>query len=411
MSGPTRRGSKLTLPLYLAASATSLFGNASIMIVLPWLVLVRTGDPAITGLVAAASAAPSAIAGFVGGHLADRIGRRTICVISDIGSALSVAALALVDATVGLNAAWFVALGVLGALFDVPGMTARQAMMADVASDSGTELDKVAAAESTLMGMSFLVGPAAAGLLLAILPAISVLWVTAACSGLAALLIAVMPLRYQFGAAETEEENSPLAGLRIVRRSPALLSLVIITTAGAVLVAPLLSVVLPAHFRSLNAPQELGWSLSSYALGFLAGAGVYGFCFARRRRAAWVIAQVMYCVGGLLIATLLDFWPVALGMAVAGIGTGLEQPVIQVLLAEKVPDAVRGRVFGVLAALQTLAAPVGLVAFAGLLAVSTLQVAAIVIGVAFAALSVYAVVAPALRPFMAQEPGATTDPA
>ena len=98
------RRSPLTLPLYLAASATSLFGNASISIVLPWLVLTRTGDVALTGLVAAASGAPAAVAALVGGHLVDRLGRRLVCVVSDVGSALSVAALAIVDATAGLNA-------------------------------------------------------------------------------------------------------------------------------------------------------------------------------------------------------------------------------------------------------------------------------------------------------------------
>lgn len=130
--------SRITRPLYLFASGTSLFGNSAISIVLPWLVLARTGDPAMAGVVAAASAAPSAIAALVGGHLVDRIGRRTICVISDVGSALSVAGLAIVDLTVGLDVTWFIVLGILGALFDVPGMTARETMLAQVSETSGS---------------------------------------------------------------------------------------------------------------------------------------------------------------------------------------------------------------------------------------------------------------------------------
>lgn len=90
-----------TLPLYLIATATSLFGNASIAIVLPWLVLERTGDPALAGTVAAITAAPGALAAFVGGHLIDKVGRRRMAVLSDVGSALAVAALAVVDARVG----------------------------------------------------------------------------------------------------------------------------------------------------------------------------------------------------------------------------------------------------------------------------------------------------------------------
>lgn len=168
--------SRATLPLYLVSSATSLFGNASISIVLPWLVLLRTGDAAVAGLVAAASAMPSALAALIGGHLADRLGRRTITVLADVGSAVSVAALAVVDLTIGLSVPWFIALGVLGALFDVPGMTAREAMVADVARTSGVSLDRVAALRGALFGVSFLAGPALAGGLLALIPATNVVW-------------------------------------------------------------------------------------------------------------------------------------------------------------------------------------------------------------------------------------------
>ena len=47
-AAPTRRTSRASLPLFVAAEAFSLFGNSAIAIVLPWLVLTRTGDPAVT---------------------------------------------------------------------------------------------------------------------------------------------------------------------------------------------------------------------------------------------------------------------------------------------------------------------------------------------------------------------------
>ena len=102
--------SKLTLPLYLAATATSVFGNAAIAIMLPWLVLERTGDPAIAGTVVAVSALPGAVAAVVGGHLIDRLGRRRTAVVADIGSAVSVAGLAVVDMAFGLEIGWFIVL-------------------------------------------------------------------------------------------------------------------------------------------------------------------------------------------------------------------------------------------------------------------------------------------------------------
>ena len=102
---------------------------------LPWLVLTRTGDPAVTGLVAAVAALPAILAALVGGWLIDKVGQRRMSVLSDLGSALSVAGLAVVDRVFGLDLGWFIALGILGALFDVPGMTARETLMGRVAPD------------------------------------------------------------------------------------------------------------------------------------------------------------------------------------------------------------------------------------------------------------------------------------
>lgn len=391
--------SRLTFPLYLAASASSLFGNASIAIVLPWLVLERTGDAALTGLVAAASAAPAAIAAFVGGHLVDKVGRRRISVLSDVGSAAAVAALAIVDATVGLSVGWFVVLGIAGALFDVPGMTARQALLADVSETSGVTLDRIAAAQSVVFGLSFLAGPALAGVLLALLPAVQVVWITAACSALAALLTAAMPLR-RAAAPEPDAaaSGSPLAGWAIVRGNAALWALLVLQLASTLLVAPLLSVVLPVHFRGLGSPEQLGLSLSAYAVGSIAGSALYGAAFTGRRWSAWVACNVLYALSFALIATLSGFWPIAAGMALAGVGSGLQAPITQVLMIELVPDAARGRVFGLYSALATLASPLGLGLMAALLTVAPLQVGAITMAVVCVAVSAYALVAPGLAP-------------
>lgn len=389
---------KTTLPLYLTATATSLFGNASIAIVLPWLVLERTGDPALAATVAAVSAVPGAIAAFAGGHLIDKIGRRRMSVVSDIGSALAVAGLAIVDAAVGLDVAWFIALGVLGALFDVPGMTARETLLANVADTSGVGLDKVASLRGMLFGLSFLAGPALAGWLLAVLPAIGVVWVTAACSAIAALAIGVMPLRPTATAAATDA--SPLAGLTLIRRSRPLLAMLVVSLGTMLLVGPLLSIVLPAYFTTLAAPGLLGLSLSAYAVGTMAGSGIYGLVFGGRRWVAWVTANLLYVASGVLIATLGGFWLVAAGMLAAGLGSGLLQPITTVVLTEQVPDDLRGRVFGGYSALAMVAAPVGLGLMALVLGGADLGVGAWALAAGWAVVAAYALVAPGLRDYI-----------
>src|SRR5690625_6771976 len=92
----------------------SALGNSIAGIVWPWIVLERTGDPAAAGLVAAEVAVPSVIFAFLGGYLIDTVGRKPMSVISDIISGASVAGVVLVDQTLGLTIAWFIALGIIG---------------------------------------------------------------------------------------------------------------------------------------------------------------------------------------------------------------------------------------------------------------------------------------------------------
>ena len=259
-----------------------------------------------------------------------------------------------------------------------------------------------------LFGLSFLAGPAVAGWLLAVLPAIDVVWVTAGCSAVAALAIGVMPLRPT--AIPTGADTSVLAGLIFIRRSRPLLAMLIISLGTMVLVGPLLSIVLPAFFTTLAAPGLLGLSLSAYAIGTMAGSALYGWVFAGRQWAAWVTANLLYVVSGVLIATLSGFWVVAAGMLAAGLGSGLLQPIVTVVLTEHVPDAVRGRVFGSYSAMTMVVAPVGLGLMSLVLNGTDLGTGAWALAVGWLLVAVYALVAPGLRDYIRPErEGANAD--
>ena len=75
----TTTTAKTTLQLFVATESLSLFGNSAISIVLPWLVLSRTGDPSVAGLVAAIAAVPSILATLVRPHPAGRPSAVLLC--------------------------------------------------------------------------------------------------------------------------------------------------------------------------------------------------------------------------------------------------------------------------------------------------------------------------------------------
>lgn len=397
---PGTRASRASLPLFVAAEAFSLFGNSAIAIVLPWLVLTRTGDPAVTGLVAAAAALPAIAAALVGGWLIDRVGQRRMSVLSDLGSAVSVAALAVVDRVFGLDLGWFVALGILGALFDVPGMTARETLMGRVARTSGVTLDRIASLRQAVFSLAFLGGPALAGVLLAVLDPIQVVWVTAGCSLAAGLCMLVLPLTAPEVASA---DGAGIGGIDTIRGSAPLRAMLVIGFGSAAVVAPLLGVLLPAHFNRLDAPTWFGFTMSAFAVGSMIGAILYAVIAARSRRVVWVGGLLLQTIGMVGFTTLHGVWPVAVGAALVGVGSGLLSPVFLVFFTEQVAESVRGRVLGLFNALALIASPLGLGAVALALSVTTLEATATWLLAAWVLVMAYAFVGKGMRAF-AQQP-------
>ena len=391
------------VPLYLAGATLSLFGNAAISVALPWLVLARTGDLATTGLVATVAGVAAAPATLLGGRLADRFGARRVAVAADLGSAAAVAALGVVDGVWGLTVAWLLALGAAGALFDVPGMSARQSLLGEVARVGGARVDTVAGAFQAAFSVAFLLGPALTGLLLSVLDPVDVVWVTAACSTAAAGLTWVLPVPDPDRAAAGP--GSAAGGLAVVRRDPRLRATLVITCAAALVTPPLLSVVLPGHFAELGRPGAYGLVLSLYSVGALAGSACYAL-LARRSRPAVYLASIVAMTGGMVVLAWLGPVPVlAVAMTVLGLGSGLYGPVWNVFVAESVPLAVRSRVIAVISAAGLVAGPVGLGVLSLVLAHASLGAGVAAIGGVWVVVGLYAVLSPGARALAVPPPG------
>lgn len=131
MTTPAPRGRALRASpaVYFTSYGLSLLGPGMASVVLPLLVLDRTGDILAAGVLATVSTAASATTGVVAGLLVDRLDRRAVSVVSGLLGAVSVAALPLVDALRGLDMTWFLVLAVVGAVVRVPGMTAQEVLL------------------------------------------------------------------------------------------------------------------------------------------------------------------------------------------------------------------------------------------------------------------------------------------
>jgi MFS family permease len=390
-------------PLYAlyAADVISLTGNAVAQLAIPWYVLVTTGSATLTGLAVFFNFLPIVLAALFGGVIVDRLGFRTTSVVADLASAGAVAAIPLLDATIGIELWQLLALVFAGALLDAPGATARAALFPDVVELAGVRMERATGIRAGIQQASLLVGAPIGGVLVAVLGATTALWLDAASFLVsAALVIGLVPgQRRADGAVTPGPYLAELAeGLRFIwnRR---LVRAVVLT----VMITNLLDAPFPV-VMSVFAREEFG---SAADLGVMYGVfggcallGALGFSAIGHglpRRLTFVtcfsIVPVMY----LTMATLPSL-PIALvALGVAGLAAGPINPLLFTVQTEIVPTHLRGRVFGAVRACAWAAIPAGVLL--GGVVVGAVGVAAtfLAIGVCYVAVTLYGFLNPAFR--------------
>ncbi|OZM71102.1 MFS transporter [Amycolatopsis antarctica] len=351
---------------YLCSHFLSLLGNGIVAVALPLIVLQTTGSPLSVSAVSAATAVPALLAGLFAGVVLDRVNRRTCSVLADIVSAGAVAAIPAAELLWGLNLWWFVALAVVGSLGDVPGMTAREVLVPAVARHAGVPLERLVGVRQSMTSMALVIGPAAAGTLLVAFEGSTVLLITAITSAAAAVLTLAVPHSFGHTDLDPGHRGSSVwaqlgAGVAVLRRSRLLAGTVTLTVGGAVVLGGMQGLVLPLYFSVVSRPDLLGFVLTALAAGMLAGAGVFAAIGARMSRGFWMgTALIGTTAGFVLIATLSSPAVVFAGAALVGVANAMLGAVVGVLQAERIPDAVRGRVLGLQNAILQVAAPIGI---------------------------------------------------
>ncbi|MGJ9373823.1 MFS transporter [Nesterenkonia sp. CF4.4] len=354
---------------YLASYTLSALGNSIAAIVLPLLVLQTTGSALAAGTVAAATIVPAVLAGIFMGVVIDRINRRTSSVLTDLISALAMGALPLIDLITGLSVGWFVLFGIIGAIGDVPGITAREALLPAVIRHGGVSAERITGTREALGAVAILVGPAAAGSMLTSWDGTTALWVTAGTSLAAALLTMFIP--HHVG---TIEERTTVGGAQVRRvwgqlregwaemiHNKFVLVTTILTTSAVIAIGGLQGIILPLYFTEINRPGLLGLVMSAIAAGSLVGGGIYAVAGTRGSRRGWFVTGALGSMIGLaILATLISVWVLFLGAFVLGFSVGLFGALVGVLSIERIPEDKRGRVLGTQNTFVTAASPLGI---------------------------------------------------
>jgi MFS family permease len=360
-SAPPRRLPVLAL---LTANAVSQTGNVLTMLAVPWFVLETTGSPVKTGLTLFATTLPMVIAGIFGGALVDRTGFKRMSVLSDLASGVTVALIPLLYHTVGLAFWQLLTLVFLGTLLDAPGETARRSLLPDLARLAGMPLERANAATQAIQRGSRLLGAPLAGLLIATAGADGALWLDALTFAASAAIVAIF-VPSVHGVARSEEPylRQIGSGIRFIWSDRLIRTLVLSVALTNALDAPL-AVAFPVYAKEVyGTATALGLMVAGGGAGALIGTTLYGAVGHRLPRRAVFIGG--FIAAGLplwLLVPAPPLWVAVLRALLTGIAAAPLNPVLDTVFQERVPVALRGRVFGTITAIAWLAMPLGVLA-------------------------------------------------
>ncbi|WP_083275343.1 MFS transporter [Pseudonocardia sp. HH130630-07] len=413
---PTTGGALRHSPsIWLASYGLSLLGKGVASVVMPLLVLDRTGDVLAAGLLATVGAAVSAATGLVSGLLVDRVDRRAVSITSDVLAAISVAALPVIDAVWGLNMTWFLVLGVLGAMIRVPGMTAQETLLpvlVRLGPDRPGRLDRLIAIRETVGNVLLLAGPGFGGLLIGLLgltPAL--LFATAATTLLGALLTLVLDPRAgavertpvpagqdTVGGAVRRAVTDLVDSWRFLTRHALVLGATLVSAMLVAVLASLQSTLMPAYFTAENLPALTGLTLSAIAAGSIGGSALYAATAGRVRRRVWfVIGMLGTLTGFAAVGSMASPWLVLGGAALVGLTNAPVSAVLGVLTVEATPDAMRGRVLGAQNTVMQAAPAITTAPLAAIASGAGLPAAGLVLAVLAGITALVALAVPAFR--------------
>ena len=371
VAGTSGRAARTGLSALVAAHAISQTGNVVTAFAVPFYVLALGGSGVEIGIAAAFATAPVIVGGPLGGVVVDRVGHRRAAIVADVVSGASVLAMPVLALTVGLPFWALLVLVFVAGLLDTPGQTARRVMLPGLTERAGIRIERSVGLLDGSERFAKLVGASLAGLLVAAVGPVPALFVNAGTFAVSAVLtLALVPRDVRattdgaaLRAAPPTSYWADLAeGARFVVRDPLMRLLV-----GLVLITNLLDAARGSTLLPLYADDRLG---GAAALGLLVATmggcallGNVAFGFVAHRVPRRVTFALCFTLAGgpssLAFALGAPLPVLVAATALSGLAAGALNPILGTVELERVPEQMRGRVFGLLNAGAWAGVPFG----------------------------------------------------
>src|SRR3984957_2027380 len=328
--------------LYLAARSFSEFSYQIATVAVGWQIYQLTGSAFDLGMVGLVQFIPSALLVFPPAHAADRDGRKRVMQICRLADGLTAALLAW-----GTSAGWltapaiFAALALLGitAAFESP---ASAALLPGVAPPG--MLQRATALSSGAFQMTAISGPALGGVAYAIAPGAPYA-VMAVFSLLAGMLAGMIKVQGPVTEREPPTFAALFAGVRFVRRNPAILGTISLDLFAVLLGGATALLPIYAHDILQTGPWGLGMLRAAPAVGALLMTAVVAR-HAISRRVGMRMFQSVIVFGAATVVFALShlIWLSIVALAAMGAADMVSVVIRNSLVQLATPDEMRGRV-------------------------------------------------------------------
>ena len=350
----------------LASETISVTGSQMTWVALPWFVLTTTHSPGKMTLVLLSESLGLILFGLPGGTLLEKLGPRRTMILADGVRAPLTLVIPVLYWSGALSFALLLALVfVIGAL-STPYFAAQRSIVPELVGEDEVMVGKANVFLQSAQRVTMLLGPATAGVLIAVLDAPSVIVIDAATYVVSMLLVAAFVRPRRAVAVEHEVRPRFFDGIRYVARDPLLRGWMVAFVVGdAAWMAFFAAVPVLVVSDYGSNPRIVGWIFAAFGVGAVLG-NTGAWRLQDRREGLWIIATLVYGQALPLWALVFHIPAVAVMgvLFVSGIFNGLVNPSIHALLTLSAPPAIRARVMSALATVFMLSSPLGL-AFAG----------------------------------------------
>jgi MFS family permease len=344
----------------LASQVVSALGSQMTFLALPWFVLATTGSPTKMSIVLAVELAPVAILGIPSGAVIARWGARRSMLASDLARAPLIASIPLLHELGVLSFPLLLVLVSFVGVFMAPYFASQALILPELVGHDERVVAQATALVEGARRATSLLGPAAAGLLIATFSAPVVLYADAATFLVSfALLLVFVPHRPPLP--QTDEGKGLLAGIRFVLRDKMLRVLcftsLLANGFGQMLVAGLTVLA----YEEYSSSRVAGVFFAAFGAGAVLGSLVAVRLVGRYdplRLGATAFVALTLPVFALAIELPVPAVVVALALS-SFFGPLVNAPLIGVITM-RTPEAVRAKVMTAVITLAVLAGPAGM---------------------------------------------------